>query len=66
MVLSNKESLKVAKGPICSYVEDLKRTKELVESGVVPRGDLLEIEATAANQEQTDSKWPKFGIVVQN
>lgn len=32
--------------------QDLKRTRELVASGVVPRGDLLEIEATAANQEQ--------------
>uniref|UniRef100_UPI00404AE5E4 TolC family protein n=1 Tax=Flavobacterium sp. TaxID=239 RepID=UPI00404AE5E4 len=28
------------------------RTKELVDAGVVPSGDLLEIEATVANQEQ--------------
>ncbi|WP_297762590.1 TolC family protein [uncultured Muriicola sp.] len=52
-VLSNKESLKVAKAQYAVTVEDLKRTKELVESGVVPRGDLLEVEATAATQEQT-------------
>ncbi|MFS4455864.1 TolC family protein [Maribacter sp. 2304DJ31-5] len=51
-VLSNKESLKVFKAQYAVTGQDLKRTKELVDSGVVPRGDLLEIEATAANQEQ--------------
>jgi outer membrane protein len=51
-VISNKERLKVAKAQYAVTEQDLKRTKELVESGVVPRGDLLEIEATAANQEQ--------------
>ena len=50
-VLSNKEALKVAKAQYAVTEQDLKRTKELVESGVSPRGDLLEIEATAANQE---------------
>ena len=51
-VLSNKESLKVFKAQYAVTEQDLKRTKELVDSGVVPRGDLLELEATAANQEQ--------------
>lgn len=51
-VLSNKESLKVARAQYAVTEQDLKRTKELVDSGVVPRGDLLEIEATAAGQEQ--------------
>ncbi len=51
-VLSNKEALKVAEAQFAVTEQDLKRTKELVESGVSPRGDLLEIEATAANQEQ--------------
>ncbi|MFS4466945.1 TolC family protein [Maribacter sp. 2210JD10-5] len=51
-VLSNKEALKVAKAQYAVTEQDLKRTKELVDSGVVPRGDLLEIEATAAGQEQ--------------
>lgn len=51
-VLSNKESLKVFKAQYAVTEQDLKRTKELVESGVSPRGDLLEIEATAAGQEQ--------------
>ena len=51
-VLSNKEQLKVAQAQYAVTEQDMKRTKELVESGVVPRGDLLEIEATAAGQEQ--------------
>jgi len=51
-VLSNKEALKVSKAQYAVTEQDLNRTKELVESGVLPRGDLLEIEATAANQEQ--------------
>ncbi|PWL39272.1 transporter [Flagellimonas aquimarina] len=51
-VLSNKEQLKTFRAQLAVTEQDLKRTKELVESGVSPRGDLLEIEATAANQEQ--------------
>jgi len=51
-VLSNKEALKVSKAQYVVTEQDLNRTKELVESGVLPRGDLLEIEATAATQEQ--------------
>ncbi|MEZ4810449.1 MAG: TolC family protein [Allomuricauda sp.] len=51
-VLSSKEQLKVFRAQYAVTEQDLKRTKELVESGVLPRGDLLEIEATAANQEQ--------------
>lgn len=51
-VLSNKESLKTFRAQLAVTEQDLKRTKELVESGVSPRGDLLEIEATAADQEQ--------------
>ena len=51
-ILSNKEALKVSRAQYAVTEQDLKRTSELVESGVVPKGDLLEIEATAANQEQ--------------
>jgi len=51
-VLFNRENLAVAKAQYAVTEQDLKRTVELVESGVVPRGDLLEIEATAATQEQ--------------
>ncbi|PCJ97906.1 MAG: transporter [Flavobacteriaceae bacterium] len=52
LILSNKESLKVFNAQYAVTEQDMQKTKELVESGVVPRGDLLEIEATAANQEQ--------------
>ncbi|MCL6274883.1 TolC family protein [Muricauda sp. 2012CJ35-5] len=51
-VISNKEQLRTFRAQYAVTEQDLKRTKELVESGVVPRGDLLEIEATAADQEQ--------------
>ncbi|WP_396635587.1 TolC family protein [Maribacter sp. R77961] len=51
-IISNKEALKVARAQYAVTEQDLKRVKELVDSGVVPRGDLLEIEATAAGQEQ--------------
>lgn len=51
-VLSNKEQLKTFRAQYAVTEQDLKRTKELVESGVLPRGDLLEIEATAATQQQ--------------
>ena len=51
-VLSNKESLKVLRAQYAVTAQDLEKTKELVNAGVVPNGDLLEIEATLANQEQ--------------
>lgn len=51
-VLSNKESLKVFQAQYSFTEQDLNRTKELVDSGVLPKGDLLQIEATAANLEQ--------------
>ncbi len=51
-ILSNKEATKVAKALYAITEQDLNKTKELVESGVVARGDLLEIEATAATREQ--------------
>ncbi|PCE63255.1 TolC family protein [Sediminicola luteus] len=51
-ILMNKEALKVAKAQLAVTEKDIERTKELVESGVVPRGDQLELEATAANQLQ--------------
>ncbi|MGF1557764.1 MAG: TolC family protein [Flavobacteriaceae bacterium] len=51
-ILSNKEALAVSRAQYAFTEQDLKRTKELVASGVVPQGDLLEIEATAAGQEQ--------------
>ncbi len=51
-IISNKETLITLQAQYAVTEQDLKRTAELVESGVVPQGDLLEIEATAANLEQ--------------
>ncbi|TKD66653.1 TolC family protein [Flavobacterium sp. ASW18X] len=51
-ILSNKEALKVAKAQLAVTEQDLNRTKELVDAGVVPKGDLLELEATVASQQQ--------------
>ncbi len=51
-ILSNKETLKVLRAQYAVTTQDLDKTKELVNAGVVPNGDLLEIEATLANQEQ--------------
>jgi len=51
-ILSNKETLIVFKAQYAITGQDLKRTTELVNAGVVPKGDLLEVEATAANLEQ--------------
>jgi outer membrane protein len=51
-ILSNKEALIVFRAQYAVTEQDLKRTEELVEAGVVPEGDLLEVQATAANLEQ--------------
>ncbi len=51
-ILFGKEQLKVLQGQNIVSTEELKRTQELVDAGVLPRGDLLEIQATLATQEQ--------------
>ena len=51
-VLSNKETLKVSRAQLAATEQDLQRTRAQVEEGVLPEGDLLEVQATAANQEQ--------------
>ena len=51
-VLSNKEQLKAFRAQYAITQADMERTRELVDSGALPQGDLLEIEATAADQEQ--------------
>jgi len=51
-VLFNKEQLKVLEAQKEITNQELKRTNDLVEAGSLPRGDLLEIEATKASQEQ--------------
>jgi outer membrane protein len=51
-ILFNIESSKVLDSQYAVTEHDIKRTKELIESGILPPGDLLEIEATLASQEQ--------------
>ncbi|MEL4457233.1 TolC family protein [Lutimonas vermicola] len=51
-VLFSKEAVKVAIPQVEITREQLARTNQLVEAGTVPRGDLLDVEATLANDEQ--------------
>lgn len=51
-VLFNKETLKVIEAQHQITLEQLERVQELVRAGSLPQGDLLEIRATAANEEQ--------------
>ncbi len=51
-VLLNKENLKVANSQNVVTLEQLNRTNDLVDAGVLPRGDLLEIKATDASEKQ--------------
>lgn len=50
-ILFNKENLKVVEANLAITEKLLNRTKQLVEAGIQPRGNLLEIEATKANDE---------------
>ncbi len=50
-VLFNKENLKIAKAQVIISKEQLERTKELVDAGVQPKGNLLDVEATKVNDE---------------
>ena len=51
-ILFNKEQLKVLQAQQIITQQELQRTNDLVEAGSLPRGDLLEIQATIATQEQ--------------
>ena len=51
-ILANREQLRVLKSQNEVTKENIKNTQELVDAGVLPRGDLLEIQATNATQEQ--------------
>ncbi|MCB0398872.1 MAG: TolC family protein [Winogradskyella sp.] len=51
-ILANREQLKVLQGQNSVTKENIKNTQELVDAGVLPQGDLLEINATDATQEQ--------------
>lgn len=51
-VLLNKERLKVLEAQNLVTQEQIEQTQLLVDGGVLPRGDLLEIEATNASERQ--------------
>jgi outer membrane protein len=52
-ILFNKENLKVQKEQLSNNEKQLQRSQELVNAGVVPRGDLLDIKATVASNYQS-------------
>ena len=51
-VLTNKANLDVVKAQNEVTQEQISRTSELVDAGVLPKGDLLEIRATDATEKQ--------------
>ncbi len=51
-ILFNKANLEVAESQNIVTLEQLERTNSLVDAGVLPRGDLLEIRATDASEKQ--------------
>ncbi len=51
-VLFGKEAVNVAIPQVEISIEQLRRTGQLVEAGTIPKGDLLDIQATLANDEQ--------------
>jgi outer membrane protein len=51
-ILFNKENLKVQQEQLSFDNKQLQRTTELVEAGVLPKGDLLDIKATIATDGQ--------------
>jgi len=51
-VLFNKQNLEVLRAQNEVTQEQLQRTRDLVDAGVLPEGDLLEIKATSADEKQ--------------
>ncbi len=51
-VLFNKEQIKVLISQLEVTTKESERTKELIDAGVIPSGDLLEVQATLSSQEQ--------------
>ncbi|NIJ45588.1 outer membrane protein [Wenyingzhuangia heitensis] len=51
-VLLQKENIAILKAQYQLSVEQLNRAKELVSAGNIPKGDLLQLQATIANDEQ--------------
>ena len=51
-ILFNKENVKVQKEVLANDEKQFTRTNELVSAGVIPRGDLLDVKATVATDNQ--------------
>ncbi|MBN9285157.1 MULTISPECIES: TolC family protein [unclassified Flavobacterium] len=51
-ILFNKENLKVQKEQLAYDTKQMERTQELVDAGVVPKGDLLDVKATVMADNQ--------------
>lgn len=51
-IILNKENLKTAKAQNEVTLKQIEQTQNLVDGGVLPRGDLLEIRATSASEKQ--------------
>ncbi len=51
-ILFNKENVKVQKEQLANNQKQLQRAVQLLEAGVIPRGDLLDMKATVAADEQ--------------
>lgn len=51
-ILFNKENVKVQQEQLANNEKQLKRSQELVAAGMVPKGDLLDIKATLAANNQ--------------
>ncbi|MFZ4679755.1 MAG: TolC family protein [Flavobacterium sp.] len=51
-ILFNKENLKVQQNQLANDEKQLIRSQELVDAGMVPRGDLLDMKATVASDKQ--------------
>lgn len=51
-VLFNKEAVKVIQAQNEVTLQQIERAEKMVEAGAIPEGDLLELRANAANEEQ--------------
>ncbi len=51
-ILFNKEQIKVLSSQIDVTRNEIQQTQELIDAGVVPEGDLLDVQANLAGQEQ--------------
>lgn len=51
-ILFNKENLKVQQEQLAFDNQQLEKSNELVEAGVIPKGDLLDVKATVATDNQ--------------